>query len=117
MEIEQVKLERLKAVALMYIGAELAEDLVERPEVNVMWDYITETIALQVRMGILGREMESVECRWPADWWQAVKQRWFPKWALRRWPAQEEVRRLTARELYPKVELPDREPIIALRIE
>jgi len=23
----------------------------------------------------------------PRDWWQAVKARWFPRWALRRWPA------------------------------
>lgn len=22
----------------------------------------------------------------PADWWQAFKERWFPKWALKRWP-------------------------------
>lgn len=22
----------------------------------------------------------------PADWWQHFKQRWFPAWALRRWP-------------------------------
>jgi hypothetical protein len=26
----------------------------------------------------------SVEC--PSDWWQHFKQRWFPSWALRKWP-------------------------------
>jgi hypothetical protein len=24
----------------------------------------------------------------PKDWWQHFKQRWFPGWALRRWPVQ-----------------------------
>lgn len=23
---------------------------------------------------------------WPSTWWDAFKHRWFPKWALRRWP-------------------------------
>lgn len=23
---------------------------------------------------------------WPADWWQALKDRWLPEWALKRWP-------------------------------
>ncbi len=22
----------------------------------------------------------------PATWWDALKERWFPRWALRRWP-------------------------------
>ena len=115
--MEKVKLERLKAVALMHISAELAEDLIDQPEVNVMWDFIAESIVFQVKVGILGREIERVECRWPADWREAFKQRWFPEWALKRWPVREEIRRLVARELYPKVAMPDREPIIALRME
>ena len=24
----------------------------------------------------------------PTDWWQAFKERWFPRWALKRWPVQ-----------------------------
>lgn len=27
-----------------------------------------------------------VDRKWPADWWQAFKERWLPKWALTRWP-------------------------------
>lgn len=26
------------------------------------------------------------DCEYPADWWQHFKLRWFPAWALRRWP-------------------------------
>lgn len=27
-----------------------------------------------------------VEEKWPADWWQAFRERWAPRWWLRRWP-------------------------------
>ncbi|MBN1605857.1 MAG: hypothetical protein JW940_04455 [Polyangiaceae bacterium] len=27
----------------------------------------------------------------PADWWQALKERWAPKWLLRRWPVRRRV--------------------------
>jgi hypothetical protein len=29
---------------------------------------------------------------WPATWWQHLKQRWFPAWALRRWPVRMETK-------------------------
>jgi hypothetical protein len=29
------------------------------------------------------------ERRFPQDWWQAFRQRWFPEWWLRRWPVKE----------------------------
>ena len=112
-----VDLEKLRAVALMYISEELAQDMVNQPEVRATWDYVAKNIGLMVRMHILGREMERVECRWPVDWWQAFKERWFPAWAKERWPVREEVRYLVARELYPKVKLPEKEPAIALRVE
>ena len=27
-----------------------------------------------------------VDERWPETWWDAFKERWFPTWALKRWP-------------------------------
>jgi hypothetical protein len=39
---------------------------------------------------ILGMPDENIEVHksWPKDWWQAFKQRWFPDWAIRRWPVE-----------------------------
>lgn len=47
--------------------------------------------ALVVRLTtylIAGPEEErvDVEEKWPTDWWQAFRERWFPHWWLRRWP-------------------------------
>jgi len=33
---------------------------------------------------------EELLCSYPRDWWQAVKQRWFPGWLLKRYPVQTE---------------------------
>ena len=32
--------------------------------------------------------IELPEFTYPLDWWQALKARWFPAWALKRWPVQ-----------------------------
>lgn len=45
------------------------------------------------------------EYRYPRDWWQALKGRFAPQWALRRWPAREIV--VEARALYPMLKIPD----------
>lgn len=43
--------------------------------------------------------------RWPATWWQHLKLRWFPKWALKRWPVVwTEIRVRTIYKLCPHVQ-------------
>lgn len=32
----------------------------------------------------------SIHLQWPKNWVEAVKERWFPKWWLRRWPVEYE---------------------------
>lgn len=36
----------------------------------------------------LADETINIERRYPADWWQAFRERWFPAFWLRRWPVQ-----------------------------
>ena len=38
---------------------------------------------------------------YPETWWDAFKDRWFPVWALNRWPAT--FRTYTAKALFPKL--------------
>ena len=39
-----------------------------------------------------GLAMPLAEVSWPADWWQAMKERWFPQWLRRISPVQYETR-------------------------
>jgi hypothetical protein len=65
-------------------------------------------VILQFRARVAGERLKREEVRYPADWWQAFKDRWFPMWAKRRWPVRHSVVVLEARGLYPMMALPDR---------
>lgn len=54
--------------------------------------YHGQELLLSIRSLFLKNTHEriDVEKRWPADWWQAVRERWFPAWWLLRWPVRYE---------------------------
>lgn len=47
-----------------------------------------ECYRMSVSLFGLAHEMTAPlpEYSYPADWWQATKERWFPRWLLRRYP-------------------------------
>ena len=57
-----------------------------RLEVQDMGDHVLAQIVFTVYGQKHGEETVSFHSRYPSDWWQHFKQRWFPRWALRRWP-------------------------------
>ena len=61
----------------------------------------------QLKAEIYANVLETYTYEWPADWWQAFKLRWFPVWALRRWPARIETRKVEYKALYPDLVLPN----------
>lgn len=62
--------------------------LKEKTAVGIHDDYL---LRKQIRRMVtyihaMPREKISVHKKWPADWWQAFRARWFPRWWLRRYP-------------------------------
>ena len=114
--IQSVELERIKLVVLQYITEELAEQFAIPPkaDISAMTKWMGNEIVLRIVQEVYGREMERIEVRYPLDWWEAFKERWFPAWAKERWPVRWVTEQITARELYPRVALPDKGPQIAL---
>lgn len=51
-------------------------------------DHAIQATILQVQAGLhaMVKERIVVKEKWPATWQDAVKDRWFPAWAIRRWP-------------------------------
>lgn len=49
-------------------------------------------------------------CRYPKTWWQAFKQRFFPLWALKKWPVKlitiKETHCFNVSALYPQLAFP-----------
>lgn len=65
-------------------------------------------LVVQLHTYIASRDRKSETIRYPRDWWEALKQRWFPAWALRRWPAIIVEHTFTAYDVYPEANIPMR---------
>lgn len=52
-------------------------------------DHVSRLNAVEHRLihDVYVEPLQKATVEYPADWWQAVRARWFPAWALRRWPA------------------------------
>ena len=54
--------------------------------VEVEPDFMTNMIQARVSGELLTERIGTKSVSFPADWLQAVKERWAPAWAKRRWP-------------------------------
>lgn len=56
---------------------------------------------------LAGQRFQPVEVSCPADWKQSFKERWFPRWALNRWPVVMTTHRVEPNVVYPLIALPN----------
>lgn len=59
--------------------------------------YVWQEVLQNERVTLAVDESGAFEAAWPATWWEHFKQRWFPAWALARWPVKLETKRETWR--------------------
>ena len=110
-DIRTVTLEKLKFAMQQAISNELLNAHVD---VQEHIDWMTDQAVVSIRGFIWAETLESETFQWPADWWQAFKERWFPAWAKRRWPVQYERHKLDVKAAYPnlKVSVPEQKYVI-----
>lgn len=70
-------------------------------------DLQRDSFMFEITAEIYGRESESITIQYPADWWQWVKQRFFPHWALGKWPIRTVRHEITALQLFPDADITD----------
>ena len=54
--------------------------------VEVVYDQVRDRTILAIRAYVLSDNFQTYERRYPRDWWEAFKERWFPKVLLKKWP-------------------------------
>lgn len=59
-----------------------------------------EVLEVSVRGYLFGEDIKEIEVEYPADWWESFKDRWFPKWWLKKHPITKETVKLEAKLLY-----------------
>ncbi len=84
------------------------------PEISVFTDDMTHSLTFRLEQWIASQELKRVEAHYPADWWQAFKERWFPEWARRKWPVRYTYLELVAEALYPDIALPKERRYVTL---
>ena len=63
--------------------------------------------AIGISQSVFGIQVQKREIRYPKDWFQAFKERWFPEWAKDRWPVEYEVISIDVKEFYPSIKAPE----------
>ncbi len=64
-------------------------------------DHILNSMIYTLNGFIWGEKLEPKKIQYPRDWFQAFKERWYPKRLLRRWPVLLTTHLITAYALYP----------------
>lgn len=93
-----VKLEKLRVGAQVALSQELLGE-----DVKIIQNVLNERIIFSVK-GYVWAESEKVRrqtIKFPRDWWQAFKERWFPNWLLNRYPVDYHIVDIDVNAIYP----------------
>jgi len=91
MELTRHTADRIKLCAEHHIDKRAADSLPMEGQielVNAGRDRLIMQLTAYVTAMPKERIKVDVEEKWPATWRDAVKERWFPAWALKRWPVE-----------------------------
>lgn len=100
----QVTLEKIAFGLEQHISPRLLQDAHVKLE-----KILGDNIEMQLRGYLWGEQWPEREAaRYPSDWWQALKERWFPRWARQRWPVRYTIVKVRANVVYPdkRISLP-----------
>lgn len=103
---ETIQLERFRFALQHAVSASEFENLRDNLRLDIERDMHMRCLLVRLEKEILGERLGTHAVRYPADWWQAAKERWFPIWAIRRWPVWYTQHVYEARALYPRVAMP-----------
>jgi len=90
---------------------EMSRSMIDNLQVAEYTDHVLDRLVYQMKTYVVSAGEETIECNeaWPANWWEALKDRWFPAWALRRWPIvwkEHHLNRTFHRAICPHIDVP-----------
>ena len=95
-ETKDVILHKIKYGLRDYIDPNLLDE-----SVTIEWDWYVNRIVVMVKNMMWAEDLKKYEFKWPRDWWQALKERWFPEWLLERYPIEYTIKIVDIKAIYP----------------
>ena len=116
--VEKTTLEAFTLAAQTRISASLIEDFGEEPKVSIHEhvDFMSDSLCLMLKQKIWGKQVKEVNIRYPRDWWEAVKERFAPKWFKKRWPVEYSLTTVDVVEFYPSFSVVNTASVIIPRV-
>lgn len=116
-EFGECILERFKVTVSKVLGD--AEPIaLSNLELEHYFNEVLDAMVLRLNAYLASEKLQHIVVRYPKDWWQAFKERFFPKWLLRRFPVQYHEEHYEVRAFYPYVSLPnERHYVRIVRLE
>jgi hypothetical protein len=114
-----VTLQRFDHEARIHIDMRQREKVRDRAQRKRLEDQCLHQLVETLRLSVYGKDHYDVHIiRYPATWWDAVKERFAPAWLLYQWPAKFITIKASLRETYPDFQpaLPDHPPVLKFAV-
>lgn len=104
--VKEILLDRISFAYRTRISTLAAERAVD---VSVLLDPMADAFVVGLYSFQPGERDEVVNISYPKTWWDAFKQRWFPRWLLKKYPANISCHRIERGCTYPTLHVSNRE--------
>jgi hypothetical protein len=104
MNISRITLDKLKIGCRVVISKYLLD-----ASSDVSYNYLIDALEANIRGYIWGESQKGYSFKYPTNWWQALKERWFPMWMKKKFPVLYTTQSITVDVIYPdlKISLPE----------
>ena len=105
MQLKMYELENMKLSMESHIDMTQLRGL--NMNVDTFLDEMAGRIVFKINARLASQKLEEVVARWPATWWQAFKERWYPLWLQKWFPVRWKESRMKSIALYPEMVIPN----------
>ena len=105
MRFDTITLERLQVAAQASLPREQLYGLAD-VKLDITYETMIHHLVMSLRAFVTKQNITAQAYTYPATWWDAVKDRWFPAWLLKRFPVDTITVQYKPCYLYPEFVLP-----------
>ena len=117
--LDQVELERQTYAHRIEVDQREMETIMGISQISTWRDELHRRLFYEIRADIYGKKHPSRHIiRYPADWLEALKERFAPSWVRDRWPVRFIEISASLNEIYPDVRpaIPDKHPVMKFAV-